>query len=273
MKSASGSGKKESRDFFLPEAGLPAIEIKGSVFTLTVLRVQSVVPEAIENELEKVLAQGPRFFENAPVVLDLEGIKDQADDLDLSNLLLRLRDCNLFPVGVRHATPAQKQLAAKAGVAVMKGGAIQDLPKSKKDVRASGDTRSDKASAPTDPVTVEPRQTKVVRHTVRSGQQVYAPGGDLILLSAVNAGAEIIADGNIHVYAPLRGRALAGVQGDATARIFCLCMEAELVAVAGHYQIYENQVPEELYRQAAQVYLDDERLVAARLTKGQSSRR
>ncbi|TPW14125.1 MAG: septum site-determining protein MinC, partial [Halothiobacillaceae bacterium] len=118
------------------------------------------------------------------------------------------------------------------------------------------------ATAPT----TESSATKVIYQPIRSGQQIYAKGGDLIVLAAVNAGAEIIADGNIHIYAPLRGRALAGVRGNNSARIFCYNMEAELVAVAGHYRVFEERVPSEFRNKAVQIYLDNEQLKIELLT-------
>ena len=103
------------------------------------------------------------------------------------------------------------------------------------------------------------------RQPVRSGQQIYMPDGDLVLLAPVSAGAEVIADGNIHVYAPLRGRALAGAKGDIKARIFCHTLEAELVAIAGNYRVIEQQ-DSELWGKSVQVYLaDDERLIIERM--------
>lgn len=242
----------------LAETGLPAVELKGSMFTLTVLRIQSLDLEALERELKRLLAQGPRFFENAPVVLDLEHLKERSKDLDFPGLTRLSRRLRLIPVGVRNATPELRVDAAKAGLAVMKGGAIQDLPSTKQSGGPSS-VPPDTAD-PTDPGEATGHKTKVVTQTVRSGQQVYAAGGDLILLAAVNAGAEVVADGHIHVYAPLRGRALAGVRGDTGARIFCQSMEAELVGIAGHYQIFEEEMPEALHRATVQVCFTDDQL-------------
>lgn len=259
-------------DFFLPKALDPAIELKGSVFTLTVLRLQSLDLDAVEIQLKERLAQGPRFFENAPVVLDLEPLKENAGELAWDGLIEMLRSLRLVPVGVRHATQQQQYAALNAGMAVMKGGAIQSPPAAATTPPRRTDRKSTKpARGVTETETAVPtvRKTKLLDQPVRSGQQVYAENTDLILLAPVNAGAEIIADGHIHVYAPLRGRALAGVKGDTSARIFCQFMEAELVAIAGHYQIYEEKVPDNVYREAVQVYLDGERLFVSPLTRRQ----
>jgi septum site-determining protein MinC len=101
----------------------------------------------------------------------------------------------------------------------------------------------------------------IVDRPLRSGQQVYARGSDLIVLGLVSHGAEVIADGHIHVYAPLRGRAIAGARGDASARIFATCLEAQLVSIAGIYRTSETPLPDEVLARPAQVRLDGERLV------------
>jgi septum site-determining protein MinC len=101
----------------------------------------------------------------------------------------------------------------------------------------------------------------MITQPIRSGQRTYAKGGDLVLLGAVNAGAEVMADGNLHIYAPLRGRALAGLDGNTQSRIFCQSMEAELVAIAGNYRVFEDDIPPEIYRKSVQIYLDGEQLI------------
>jgi septum site-determining protein MinC len=246
--------ENQSGRVFLPEAGLPAAELKGSVFTLTVVRVQSPDLDAVETQLKECLAQGPRFFENAPVVVDLEPLKGKDERPDLSKLIALLQRLRLIPVGVRNASPEERLEAVEGGIALMQGGVSQDLPSVVRGDHGAAKVEGDAQKK------VRWGGTKVVRKTIRSGQQVYAAGGDLIVLAPVNAGAEVVADGHIHVYAPLRGRAVAGIMGDAQARIFCQCMEAELVAVAGHYQIYEEELPRDLHRNPVQVYLEEERL-------------
>jgi septum site-determining protein MinC len=105
----------------------------------------------------------------------------------------------------------------------------------------------------------------VIDKPVRTGQRIHAEGGDLVVLAIVNAGAELIADGDIHVYAPLRGRALAGARGDTSARIFAQCMEAELVSIAGYFQVFEEGLPAALRSKPVQVFLDGERVTMAAL--------
>ncbi len=239
------------------EADSPALEIKGSMFTLPVLRLQSTDMTLIARDLSQRLAQHLRFFEHAPVVIELDHLDDQASRLDLPALCVLLRQAHLVPVGVRQANPEQAQAAIAAGLAVLKGGggvsSRSETTAPVSQTKASTATKKVESSSPRP----EAIPAKVVRQPVRSGQQIYARGGDLIVLAAVNAGAEVIADGNIHVYAPLRGRALAGVQGDSSASIFTQSMEAELVAIAGHYQVFEDGPAKDIYERAVRVFLDD----------------
>lgn len=251
----------------------PAVEIKGSMFTLTVLRLLRADLYAIEHELKQRLARGSRFFEFAPVVIDLHAVKDNPSKFGFRKLTELLRQLHLVPVGVCHGSADQMAEAAKAGLAVMKGTSMQDLPSDADSSntppprRAAQDPGEEAARIPSKDTPAVSVNNKLVYDPVRSGQQIYAREGDLILLSPVNAGAEIIADGNIHCYAPLRGRALAGVKGDTSARIFCQCMEAELVAIAGNYQIFAEEWPEKVYRKAVQIYLEEERLYIVPLTQ------
>lgn len=223
----------------------PAVDLKGSVFTLPVLRLASDDLATIEHDLSQRLAKGLRFFEHAPVVIDLEPVRDSGA-IEFAALASLLRGLNLVPVGVRHGSAAQNDAAVAAGLAILKGGPSQNI------ADEGGRQGAQKTSTN--------RNTRIVDQPVRSGQQIYA-AGDLVVLAPVNAGAEIIADGHIHIYAPLRGRALAGVKGDTAARIFVHSLEAELIAVAGNFRIFEDQVPDELRGKPVQIYLDGEQLI------------
>jgi septum site-determining protein MinC len=219
----------------------PAFELKGRMLTLSVLRLLTVDLAALAAQLDARMASMPGLFQHLPVVLDLEAVQDQAPDL--SALAGCLRQKGLLPVGVRAGDAALAERAAAAGLGAVNLG--------------SESPRRGRTATP-------PAAGMVVRQPVRSGQQIYARGGDLVVLAPVSAGAEVLADGHVHVYGPLRGRALAGVQGNTEARIFCQSLEAELVSIAGAYRISEN-MQETGRGQPVQVYLDGEALRIERL--------
>ena len=225
----------------------PPFELKGSLFTLTVLHLFQMDRAAIERHLVEKVKQAPSFFNNTPVVIDLEGMADSPDGLDFNGLYELLRAHGMVPVGMRNGTPIQQAAARLAG--------LPALPES----RANGGAKKPDKTEPAS-------HSRIVNHPVRSGQQIYAPDGDLIVLGAVSTGAEVIADGNIHIYGALRGRALAGVRGAAETRIFCQSLEAELISIAGRYLISE-QLDSADHGKAAQIHLMEDRLVIEHLTR------
>jgi septum site-determining protein MinC len=194
------------------------------------------------------------MFLHAPVVIDVGGLEDEVRALSFAKLVAALKRCQVVPVGVANVPAELGPRAAEAGLGVL----------------ALGSSRPRREPTPT-PV-AEPAQdpeptpapTMVLRQPVRGGQVVYAQRGDVIVLSSVNPGAQIIADGNIHVYGPLRGRALAGASGHAEARIFCQSLGAELVSVAGEY-LMADEIPDVLRGRPAQVFLKEDRCRVAPL--------
>lgn len=225
---------------------MSVFELKGSRFTLSVLNLYSADLAAVDERLAATVAQAPDFLAQAPVVLEPAAELDTAA-LDLAALTELLRRHGLVPVGLRGGDEALRQRAGAAGLALL--GDAGSVP-----ARA--------AAPPPQAASAEaPRSAaRVVDKPVRSGQQVYAEGGDLVVLGAVSVGAELIADGSIHVYGALRGRALAGARGDEGARIFCQAMEPELVSIAGCYRLFEESDPK-THGRTAQVRLDGERLI------------
>lgn len=220
--------------------------------TLTVLEISSLDLAVIKTGLVAHIQRSPDFFKNMPVLLSLPSV-----DMDLAALVTLLRGQGLVPVALANPSEEQTEAAAAAGL-----GVITDL---------RADTRTGERQpvaknqpAPQKQQKSAPRaaatHTRVITTPVRSGQQIYARGSDLICTGAVSEGAEIIADGHIHVYGALRGRALAGAAGDVDARIFCRRFEAELVAVAGCYTVAED-MRASLRRKAVQVRLDGENLL------------
>ncbi|MCP5196836.1 MAG: septum site-determining protein MinC [Gammaproteobacteria bacterium] len=226
----------------------PPFELKGSLFTLTVLHLFHLDRSAIERQLAEKIKQAPSFFNNTPVVIDLEGMTDSPEGLDFNGLYELLRAHGMVPVGIRNGTPMQQAAARLAGLPV--------LPESRAANNGKKLERTESASM----------RSRIVNHPIRSGQQIYAPDGDLIVLGAVSAGAEVIADGNIHIYGVLRGRALAGVRGDTESRIFCQGLEAELVSIAGRYRISEQIEPSDRGK-AAQIRLAEDRLIIEQLNR------
>lgn len=236
----------------MPTAEAP-FELKGSLFTLTVLHLRETDLAAIERALLDKIAQAPAFFANTPVVVDLDALADPAAQPDFASLARVLRERGLIPVGVRHGSPGQLAAAVAAGLPVLP----ESRPAPRRD--AAAETGPGEAR-PAEPVP----HNRVVVQPVRSGQQIYAADGDLTLLGPVSAGAEVLADGSIHVYGPLRGRALAGAKGNVEARIFCLGLEAELVSVAGRYRVLEKNG--EGWGKSVQIYLSGEHLIIEPLT-------
>ncbi|ABN61374.1 septum site-determining protein MinC [Shewanella sp. SP2S2-4] len=192
----------------------PSLELKGASFTLSVLHINSSDLQAVMTELDSKLAQAPQFFLGAPLVVNLSAI--QHDSLNLSALKDLLISRQLVIVGITGATTVLSKQAKDLGLAIVKAGKQSSTPPP------------------------APRQTKIVKQNIRSGQQVYAKNGDLIIFGAVGNGAEVIADGSIHIYGALRGKAMAGAAGDTSAVIIAHSLEAELVSIAGQYWLAEN---------------------------------
>jgi len=234
-------------------------EIKSAVLPLVAVLLKSADLAALAAELSQRWADTPDFFDGDPVVLDLAHLPPPADGkaapIDFAAVMALLRQWRLEPVAVRGATAAQMQQARAAGLVAATD--ARDLPPPRAQAAVS--------AAPAAPAPVAPSSALVIDRPLRSGQQVYARGRDLVVLAMVNAGAEVIADGSIHVYAPLRGKALAGVRGDAEARIFTLGMEPELVSIAGVYRTSETPWPDNVRGKAAQIRLrsgpDGDRLI------------
>jgi len=251
-------------------------ELEGMVSTVTVLRLLTDDLGAIRKALANKIEQMPGFFQDAPVALDLSALEGKDDDdpqeeaprprdIPLDALANMLRELKLVPVGVRYLREVRQREARTAGLGVLRGSG-RKAPKPKEPVseaqaaaakQAEEDRRNgadrrrpDEGFGP----------SMLIRTPLRSGQVVYAEQCDAVVLAHVNAGAELIADGNIHVYGSLRGRALAGAHGNEEARIFCKSLEADLVAIAGCY-LRADEIPEARRGKPAQIYLDKERLV------------
>ncbi len=235
----------------LTESPSVAFQLKGSLFTLTVLQLMQADMTAFSTQLAAMIQQAPKFFKNAPIVIDLQKLGDPQQQIDFKAIVQELRSHSLIPVGVRNGNTTQQTLAVEANLAI--------LPEAKTEIHNTNSTTTVAQPKTTTPKTLTAQPgTKVITQQVRSGQQVYAKGGDLIVLAAVSPGAELLADGHIHIYGPLRGRALAGISGNQQARIFCHSLEAELVSIAGHYWVKDDL--HTTAGQAVQIYLAEDRL-------------
>lgn len=235
-------------------------EIKSANLPLVALRLKSADLQALASDMAQQYGDLPDFFDNEPLVIDLSALPPDSAAVDFAGLIALLRNHRLAPLAFKGGTQAQVADALAAGLA-----AAPDAVAAR--VRPAP-VRSEAATEPV-PVAPEPAPAAlpalVIDKPLRSGQQVYARGRDLVVMAMVNAGAEVIADGHIHVYAPLRGKAIAGARGNADARIFALSLEPELISIAGIYRTTENALPPEVWGRATQVRLvagpEGERLV------------
>lgn len=217
-----------------------AFKLKGRLYTLTVLQVLNTDEQLFAALCAQTVQQAPKLFEGAPVVFDLSSVAHL--DFDLQAMCQIARKHRMIPVAIQGGNPLHESIAQCQGLAVLNASTSQD----KHVVEQSVESVS---SATT--------KSKLVTTPVRSGRQVVAKGADLIVTSTVSHGAELLADGSIHVYGALRGRALAGISGDETARIFCQSLEAELVSIAGFYRLSDAI---ETMPGPCQIYLLDEHI-------------
>ncbi|MEI7464097.1 MAG: septum site-determining protein MinC [Burkholderiales bacterium] len=257
----------------------PAVfELRSASMTLVVVALKTTDMVVIERELTARFADTPEMFNHDPVVIDIAQAEGDPLALDYAALALLLRRFRMVAAAVRGGSPEQMAAAAEAGL----GEAPEaPLPSARTAALEPAPAVAEPASAPANAAPVsEPESeatasaapaetpalptavtTLIIDKPLRSGQQVYARGGDLVVLAAVNFGAEVIADGSIHVYAPLRGKAIAGARGNNNARIFSTCMEPELISIAGTYRTTDNPLPDTVIGRLAQIRLDGERLV------------
>lgn len=223
------------------------IEFKGSSFTLSVVHLHHHDPAVIRKALQDKIDQAPDFLKNAPVVLNVATL---SADVNWKQLQQAILATGLRIVGVSGCKDdALKRMIARAGLPVLAEG---------KEARPRAEATQPAPTPEPQPVVTETAaaKTRIVNTPVRSGQQIYARDADLIITSSVSAGAELVADGNIHIYGMMRGRALAGASGDRNCQIFCTNLAAELVSIAGEYWIMD-QIPQEFFGKAARLCLQD----------------
>ena len=269
----------------------PIFDLKSTAWTLTALRLQTADLAALVAALDARFGDDSGLFDNDAVVIDLSPLRAGDAEVDIAGLLPHLRRHRLLPIAAQGGSESQMAAARAAGLAEALDAAPEDAvparqaapaaplaPARDRVVREPVATRpavadADAVDGVREGVRDTVREVEVVREVpaaavptmvidkpLRSGQRVYARGGDLVVLAVVSFGAEVIADGNIHVYAPLRGRAIAGARGNTEARIFSTCLEPQLVSIAGIYRTTETPLPANVLGQPAQVWLDGEKI-------------
>lgn len=249
-------------------------QIRGQLYTLVTLRVVEPDDHQFFMELHKEIGRAPDFFKNAPVVIDVGPIADR-QPTNLAEFSRRLRQLQLLPVGIQNGNDDWNRMAVNAGLGLFPSG--RPASTSKRDGSADHQAVDEaRRQSPAEMVT-PPRQqqqvtpttsahalAKIVTEPVRAGQQIYAKNADLIALAQVQPGAELMADGNIHIYSSLRGRAHAGVGGNGHARIFCRSMEAQLISIAGIYLV-NDEIEEQFLGQPVQIGCQNETIVMEKL--------
>ena len=246
-------------------------ELKIGQVGIANLRIRTLDPARLSEEMRQRVGSAPKLFANAAVILDFGGLSDCPDAATVRALVAGLREAGVLPVGIAYGTSAIEALAREVQLPLLAkfrasyeyadgsvGAPVQAAEAAKATKKpAAPEAAAPAAAVPAPAKAAEPGMMQTA--PVRSGQQVYAQNRDLTVCATVGAGAEVIADGSIHIYGALRGRALAGASGNAQARIFCREFNAELVAVAGTYKVLE-EVPPQLVGKPVQIWLENEKL-------------
>ncbi len=233
-----------------------SFEIKSAQLPLVALLLRSTDTAQLQQDLLQRFGDVPDFFDHDPLLIDLSGVSDQDGVPEFDYLLPLLRERRLQPLAFKGGNAAQQQAARACGLVAAEEASWT------RSQSAQANTQASEAQPQSEPTPVVPPVASssaapalVVDKPLRSGQQVYARGRDLVVLAMVNPGAEVIADGHIHVYAPLRGKAIAGARGNADARIFTSALEAELISIAGVYRTSDVPLPDNVRGKPAQVRL------------------
>jgi septum site-determining protein MinC len=228
----------------------PCYDIKSADLSLVALLLKTTDVQAVSRALKHQMSESPDFFDQDPLVIDVSGLSLSTDEtIDLSGLIAVLREYQLVPLAIKGAQAELLSLAKGLGLVDASDARIRRSMPIAEPVSAT------QAPENVPPVAQLPLGALVIDKPLRSGQQVYAKGRDLIVMTVVNAGAEVIADGHIHVYGTLRGKAIAGARGNTQAHIFAQVMEPELISIAGVYRTSENALPQNVLGKPAQVSL------------------
>ena len=251
----------------------PGVEFKGGMYTFMSLKLHTNDMDIIDEQLANKVQQAPAFFNNTPVVIDLTVLEQLPDiDIDTAALLECVKRHKLVPI-VASICHKSSPLALSIALPLIEA-STRDSPARSGAENQDEDLQNNAEKSPSEDdsdlssdmdlevsreVEYVVKAPVLIDKPVRSGQQIYARDTDLIIMDQVGPGAEVIADNNIHIYGPLRGRALCGVSGNTSTRIFCSSLEAELVSVAGNFRMLET-IPEELRGKPAQIWLENDKL-------------
>ncbi|WER46092.1 septum site-determining protein MinC [Cupriavidus sp. WKF15] len=253
----------------------PRFELRSGNVDALLLALQTADMAALRDDLLSRFEATPDFFSNDVIALDLRALESD-DEISLDTVIGTLATLKARAIGVV-ARPGQHEWAQRFGLPLLDSQSRRGLRESAEAVEAAeralakaaaeqaareeaARTAAQSATEAAVKAAIQQTQTILIDKPLRSGQQVYAQG-DVVIMDVVSYGAEVIAEGNIHVYAPLRGRALAGVKGNTSARIFSTCMEPELISIAGIYRTAEQTLPADVLGKTAQVRLADEKLI------------
>ncbi len=243
-------------------------ELKMGQVGIANLRVRSFDIPKLAGEMRERVERAPKLFSRAAVVVDFGELAKTPDAASALALLDALKETGVLPVALAYGTSAIERLSQELGLPLLAKFRAQSESDAAQVVTAAPKPSPPVPEPPAEPAAALPHagEGASLLHTtpVRSGQQVYAQGRDLTVVAAIGAGAEVIADGSVHIYGALRGRALAGAQGNEKARIFCREFHAELVAIAGRYKVIE-EVPKELRGRPVQVWLEQDTLHMAEI--------
>ncbi len=249
----------------------PVLEFKSSTFFAPILILFNNDMIAIQDSLQEKINLAPEFFKDSPLIIDLRELNKHQQDFDFAQIVQIVRKVGFFPVGIRGGNEQQNMQARALSIPVDAGrdqaNSVTQGEPQKQDIaqQPTAQPESTVANETGQAVAASPpaAATTLINQPIRSGQRIYA-NGDLIILSQVSAGAEIMAEGNIHVYNTLRGRALAGVHGNTAARIFCFDLQAELISIAGDYKTSED-LNKQTYDGPVQIYLQDHALIIKKI--------
>ncbi len=244
-------------------------ELKIGQVGIANLRIRTLDVARLSQEMRERVARAPKLFGRAAVILDFGGLSQVPDQATAQELVNGLRDAGVLPVALAYGSSDTEALSEQLGLPLLAKFRAQyeraevepAPPPPPPERKRAAEPAPPPAAAPTGAV---PQPGRMQLTTVRSGQQLYAENCDLTVLSTVGAGAEVIADGSIHIYGTLRGRALAGAQGNEGARIFCRDFHAELVAIAGRYKVLDD-IPDNLRGKAVQIWLEQDQIMIAAL--------